>query len=116
MPGRHRQAGSREGDSLPNRPDAVIGGLAIAICLGLLAAVFSPIAQPQGATGSPQASPGTASASPVASPAGSRVSTADCGLASVPIEVTVELTDQGFRPCYIQTTSFHALTITLINT
>jgi hypothetical protein len=59
-------------------------------------------------------------ASPIASPVTSPVSSPEVPptprLASVTFVVTVNLTDRGFDPTYIQSTNGHDLTITLINT
>jgi plastocyanin len=60
------------------------------------------------ATASPNASP-----SPVASP--SPESMAGHGSATVSREVTIHLTDQGFVPSYVQSTSGHDLSVTLVN-
>ena len=61
------------------------------------------------ATASPDASP-----SPIASP--SPGSMTGHGSATVSREVTIQLTDQGFVPNYVQSTSGHDLSVTLINT
>lgn len=59
---------------------------------------------------------GTPTASPVASPVASPEQLPTPRSASVTYTVTVNLTDRGFDPIYIQSTNGHDLTITLINT
>ena len=81
------------------------------IAAGISAIVLTEAASPT-RTATPASSP-VASPSPAASP--SPVSLAGHGSATVSREVTIELTDQGFVPNYVQSTSGHDLTVTLIN-
>ena len=64
-------------------------------------------------TGTPPASP-VGSPSPVASPR--PVSLAGHGSAAITGPVTIKLTNEGFVPNYVQSTSGHDVTITLVNT
>jgi plastocyanin len=86
-------------------------GAAGLIVIAIIAVVLNDSANTQ-ATGTPVASPG-ASPSPAASP--SPVSLAGHGSATVSREVTIELTDEGYVPNYVQSTSGHDLTVTLVN-
>jgi hypothetical protein len=87
-----------------------------AALLALLAAALQPAGMPRGATGSPEATPQAACATPVASPGASLVTLEGSGMRTVAETVTIELTDAGFVPNYVQSTSGHDLTITLRNT
>jgi uncharacterized cupredoxin-like copper-binding protein len=94
-----------------------IAGVMIgAALLALIAAAIQPAGMPLGATGSPAASPETACATPVASPNASPVSLEGSEMRTVAETVTIELTDGGYVPNYVQATSGHDLTITLKNT
>jgi hypothetical protein len=86
--------------------------IVIMITVGLGAAMMANAAPGDGG-GTPSPSP-AASPSPVASP--SPASLAGHGSATVSHDVTVELTDGGFVPNYIQSTSGHDLNVTLVNT
>jgi plastocyanin len=84
----------------------------IVISVALSAALMA-----RAAPGSNQATPSpspAASPSPIASP--NPVSMAGHGSATVSHDVTIELTDGGFVPNYIQSTSGHDLNVTLVNT
>ena len=91
---------------------AIVLGAAL---LALVAAAVQPGGAWQGATGSPPASPAVC-ATPEASPGASPVSLEGSGMVATTHVVTIELTDQGFTPNYVQTTTGHDLWITLINT
>lgn len=82
--------------------------------LALTAAISQPVGSPRGATGTP-ANPAAVCASPVASPDATPVSLAGAGMLTVAETVTIELTDRGFVPNFVQATSGHDLTITLVN-
>ena len=86
------------------------------IAAGLIAVAVSAIVLTKAAsptpTGTHVPSP-DASPSPAASP--SPVSLAGHGSATVGRAVTIELTDQGYVPNYVQSTSGHDLTVTLVN-
>lgn len=78
--------------------------------LGLVTAQGRPVDQ---ATPPPEGSP---LASPVSSPAACPVDTLPGRLVSVPNDVTIHLTDEGFDPASIQTTNNSDVTIRLMNT
>ena len=84
----------------------------IMVAVGLGAAMMANAA-PGNGRGTPSPSP-AASPSPVASP--SPISLAGHGSATVSHDVTIALTDEGFVPNYIQSTSGHGLNVTLVNT
>ena len=78
-----------------------------ALIVAIVAVAFWSSARsqtPGSDTGAPLASP---VASPIASPAGRSVSVAG--------SVTIHLTDAGFDPVYVESTSGHDLTVTLVN-
>ena len=89
--------------------------IAFATLLAMFAAVFQPSGIHPQAAGTPDGTPQTACASPVASPDASPVSLEGSGVASVTEYVTITLTDSGYTPRYVQATSGHDLTITLVN-
>jgi plastocyanin len=80
-------------------------GIALGACLMAEAA--------QNSSGTPSPSP-AASPSPVGSP--SPISLAGHGSATVSHDVTIQLTDEGYVPNYVQSTSGHDLNVTLVNT
>ena len=84
----------------------------IMFVVGLGAAMMADAAP--GNNGAPPSPSPAASPSPIASP--SPVSLAGHGSATVSHDVTIELTDRGFVPNYIQSTSGHDLNVTLVNT
>ena len=98
---------------VPRQTAAILIGSAL---LTLLATAFQPAGFPRGATGSPAASPQAACATPVASPNATPVSLKGSGMLTVAETVTIELTDSGYVPNFVQATSGHDLTITLVNT
>jgi hypothetical protein len=103
---------------IPRTHHQVIGDLArrIAVVTALVV-TFGAALMATAAPGSDRATPGpspAASPSPFASP--SPVSLAGHGSATVSHDVTIQLTDRGFVPNYIQSTSGHDLNVTLVNT
>jgi hypothetical protein len=83
----------------------------------MIGAALGAALRAHAAPGSDQATPSpspVASPSPLASP--SPGSLVGHGSATVSHDVTIELTDGGFVPNYIQSTSGHDLNVTLVNT
>jgi len=89
---------------------AAVGFAFSLVAVGLVTARGTPAGQ---ATPRPEGSPLT---SPVGSPVACPVDTLPGRLVSVPNDVTIQLTDEGFDPASIQTTNNSDLTIRLMNT
>jgi len=87
--------------------------IAVVILIGIALGAGLMVDAAQKTSGIPSPSP-AASPSPVGSP--SPVSLAGHGSATVSHDVTIQLTDQGFVPNYVQSTSGHDLNVTLVNT
>ena len=96
-----------------SRIDELARRIGVVILIGVaLGAGLMASAAPGNEQGTPSPSP-EASPSPIASP--SPVSLEGHGSATVSYDVTIQLTDQGFVPNYVQSTSGHDLNVTLVN-
>jgi len=88
--------------------------IAVVVLIGIaLGAALMADAASDNRSGTPSPSP-AASPSPVGSP--SPVSLAGHESATASHDVTIQLTDQGYVPNYVQSTSGHDLIVTLVNT